>query len=281
MKKRIITILMVPVVFAICFPVIFIVVNAFASPEQLSERFGPVINPNMYPGYAVAAFLPDGVGAESYKELLLYQPGFFVLFWNSVKICFSVVLGQLIIAVPAAWGFARYDFRGRRILFALYILLMLMPFQVLMLSEYILFNKMGILDTLLTMILPGIFSTFPVFILYNFFRDIPDSVIEAARLDGASELIIFFSIGVPYGFSGIAAVMVLQFIEYWNLVEQPMIFIDSPDKMPLSLYLPSVNLDNICISFAAAVITMIPSYLVFRAGQDKLESGIAASAVRR
>lgn len=281
MKKRIITIIMVPVVFAVCFPVIFMLINGIVSPKTLVERFGPVLRPGQFPGYAKAAFLPVNVGLDAYKELFLYQPGFFTLFWNSVKICLFVVVGQLLIAVPAAWGFARYEFKGRRILFALYILLMLMPFQVLMLSEYILFSRLSLLDTMWTLVLPGIFSTFPVFILYNFFREIPGSVIEAARLDGAGEAAIFFNIGIPYGFPGIAAVMVLQFIEYWNLVEQPMVFIETMSEMPLSLYLPSVNVENISISFAAAVITMIPSYLVFRLGQDKLESGIAATAVKR
>lgn len=158
---------------------------------------------------------------------------------------------------------------------------MMMPFQVLMLPEYIVLNKLNLLNTLWAIILPGAFSTFPVFIMYNFFKGVPKTVIEAARMDGAGEFKIFLHVGIPAGAAGIAASMVLQFLEYWNMVEQPMIFLEREETWPLSLYLPNISLENVGISFVAAFISLIPSILIFRLGQESLESGIAATTVKR
>lgn len=226
------------------------------------------------------SLLPRYPTLRSYVEVLLDSPAFFVMFWNSIKIAVGVLAGQLLVAVPAAWGFARYEFAGKKLLFSLYIVFMLLPFQVLMLSEYLVLYRLSLLNTLWAVILPGIFSTFPVFVLYNFFRGIPDQIMEAARLDGASELQIFLRIGVPMGMPGITAVLILQFLEYWNLVEQPMLFLEDARQWTLPLYLPDISLERARFSLAAAVITLIPSLLVFFAGQDGLERGIAATAVK-
>lgn len=93
--------------------------------------------------------------------------------------------GQLLLSLPAAWGFARWQFSGKKILLSLYIVLMLFPFQVLMLSEYLILNRMGMIDTLWALILPGACFTFPIFIMYRFFSKVSTDVIEAAKLDGA------------------------------------------------------------------------------------------------
>lgn len=280
MSRRIPFFFLSVLVFAVCYPVLFIAAGSVTGKEELIANLAPVLLPETG-GFAKWTLLPETWSGSGYKELFLYQPGFFVLFWNSIKICMGVLAGQMLIAVPAAWAFARYEFRGRKSLFSLYIIFMLMPFQVLMLSEYLVFSKMQLLDTLWAMILPGVFSAFPVFILYNFFKGIPEELLEASRLDGAGELQVFLHIGLPAGLPGIGAVMILQFLEYWNLIEQPMLFLESKDKWPLSLYLPNIDLENAGIALAAALVTLVPSYLVFRIGQRSLESGIAATGVKR
>lgn len=266
--------------FLICYPVLFILTGSFMSVEELTEDFAGILDPNIQE-FARWSLIPRDLSADSYEELLLYEPGFFTLFWNSVIICAGVLAGHFFFAVPCAYGFAVYEFRFKKILFTLYIVFMMFPFQVLMLPEYIVLSRLGLVNTLWSIILPGAFSTFPVFIMYNFFRGIPKSLIEAARMDGAGEITIFLRIGMPAGAPGIAASMVLQFLEYWNMVEQPMIFLDSEQYWPLSLYLPSVNFENIGISFAAAFISLIPSVLIFRIGQNNLEAGIGAMTVKR
>lgn len=119
------------------------------------------------------------------------------MFWNSVKLTGAIIIGQLLVGVPAAWGFSQYRFWGKRVLFLMYVALMMMPFQVLMLSDYLLLDYLNLLDTHLGLILPAVFSTFPVFIMYRFFTGIPKALIEAARLDGAGHLQIFLKLRFP------------------------------------------------------------------------------------
>ena len=280
MKKKILFAFLAVLSFTVCYPALFIMTGSFMSGGELADDMAGILENNA-DAYAQWSVIPDNWTLETYKELFLYEPGFFTLFWNSVKICAGVLIGHGLFAVPCAYGFAIYDFPFKKILFTIYIIFMMMPFQVLMLPEYMVLKELGLLNTLWAIILPGAFSTFPVFIMYNFFRSIPTDIIEAARMDGAGELTVFLKVGVPAGVWGIAASMILQFLEYWNMVEQPMTFLSGEENWPLSLYLPYINLENVAVSFAAAFISLIPSILIFRLGQDSLEAGIAAITVKR
>ena len=224
--------------------------------------------------------MPDYPSFANYKKLLFETPQFFVLFWNSMKLTTCILLGQLLVAVPAAWGFAVYQVKGSRVLFALYVVLMLLPFQVTMLSSYLVLNNFSLINTHLSIILPAVFSTFPVFLSYGGFRAIPAQLFEAARIDGAGELTIFLNLGIPLGKSGLLSAMVLGFLEYWSLIEQPLAFLENKQLWPLSLYLPEIGLGQAGTAFAASVITLIPSGLVFWLGQDYLEQGIISSALK-
>ena len=213
-------------------------------------------------------------------ELLLDSPDFFVMFWNSVKQVVPILIGQVLIGMPAAWAFGRYRFRGRRILFLLYMILMIMPFQVTMVSSYLVLSELSLMDTHPAIILPGIFSAFPVFIMQKFFRSIPDALVEAAMVDGAGQFRIFLHVGVPLGLPGIMASVLLNFLEYWNAIEAPMTFLKTKSKLPLSLYLPQITTDQMGSSFAASIVMMLPAVLIFLWGQEYLEQGIVASGLK-
>ena len=103
---------------------------------------------------------------------------------------------------------------------------------------------------------------------------------ESARLDGAGEIKIFLKIGLPLGSPGIISAMVLGFLEYWNLIEQPMAFLKTKSLWPLSLLLPNISLNDAGMAFASSVIVLLPALLVFLAGQDYLEQGIIATALK-
>ena len=224
--------------------------------------------------------MPDYPTFENYGNLLFLNPQFFVLFWNSIKMAAWILAGQLLIGVPAAWAFAVYKVRGSKFLFAFYVVLMLLPFQVTMLSSYLVLNRLSLLNTQLAVILPAVFSTFPIFLCYGGFRSIPDQLFEAARIDGATERFIFFKVGLPLGKSGILSAMVLGFLEYWNMVEQPMAFIEEKALWPLSLYLPEITWGRAGFAFCASIITLIPAVFVFVMGQDYLEQGIIYSGLK-
>ena len=231
-------------------------------------------------GFIRWKLMPNYPSFANYKKLLFETPQFFVLFWNSVKLSGCILTGQLLAAVPAAWGFAVYQVKGSRTLFALYVVLMLLPFQVTMLSSYLVLNKLALLNTHQAIILPAVFSTFPVFLSYGGFRSIPSQMLEAARMDGAGEFTIFVRLGLPLGKSGLLSAMVLGFLEYWNLMEQPMAFLEEKALWPLSLYLPEISWGQAGYAFCASVIMLIPAVFVFVLGQDYLEQGIIYSGLK-
>ena len=259
-------------------PLCFLAGGSFMGEAELTGRLAPVLSGA--PGYASWELLPRYPTLRPYVELLFDSPQFFVMFWNSVKLTAGVLAGQMLVGVPAAWGFARFRFRGKNLLFTLYILLMLMPFQVTMVSSYLVLDRLNLLDTLAGLILPMVFSTFPVFILYRFFTGIPESLIESARLDGANEWQIFLRIGLPLGGAGVMSALVLSFLECWNLIEQPLTFLKDRTLWPLSLYLPQIAAGRAGLALAASVVALIPSVLVFLYGQTYLEQGIIAAGVK-
>ncbi len=259
-------------------PVLVMFPNSFMGPEELKAAYGGVLGGG---GQAVQMeLLPVYPTLRPYVELLLDSPDFFVMFWNSVKQVVPILLGQVLVGMPAAWAFGRYRFTGRRILFLLYMILMIMPFQVTMVSSYLVLSNLSLMDTHLAIILPGVFSAFPVFIMQKFFHSIPDALVEAAMVDGAGQLKIFLHVGVPLGMPGIMASVLLNFLEYWNAIEAPMTFLKTKAKLPLSLYLPQITTDQVGSSFAASIVMMLPAVLIFLWGQEYLEQGIVASGLK-
>lgn len=261
------------------YPVIFLVVGSLMGTDELENCLGAVVSG--IEGYVSFSALPKYPTFQHFVEVILDSPEFFVMFWNSILITFGVLGGQFVVGSMAAWGFARYEFPCRKGLFLIYVVFMLLPFQVLMLSDYLLLDRLDLLDSLWGIILPGMFSTFPVFIMYRFFAEIPDSLIESARLDGAKECQLFWYIGLPMGSSGIIAALLLGFLEYWALIEQPLVFIKDKSKLPLSVFLPDITIAGEAgFMFAVSVMTFLPAILVFMGGQDYLEQGIMAGAVK-
>ncbi len=261
------------------YPVIFLSAGSLMGADELEDCLGAVVSGAE--GYASFPVLPQYPTLQHFAEVLLDSPEFFVMFWNSILITFGVLGGQFVAGTMAAWGFARYEFPCKRGIFLLYIVLMLLPFQVLMLSDYLLLDRLRLLDSLWAVILPGMFSTFPVFIMYRFFAEIPDSLIESARLDGAREWQLFWYLALPMGSFGIIAALVLGFLEYWSLIEQPLTFIKDKSKLPLSVFLPDLTMTGKAgFLFAVSVVTFLPAIMVFMGGRDYLEQGIMAGAVK-
>ena len=264
-------------------PVVLLVTGSVMDQYELAELLKPIFREKG----AGEAFqfitwrlVPDFPSFANYGKLLFLSPQFFVLFWNSVKMVLLILAGQLLIGVPAAWAFAAYQNRFGKLLFTLYVVLMLLPFQVTMLSSYLVLNRLGLLDTPASVILPAVFSTFPVFLTYGGFRCIPVQLFEAARIDGAGEWRIFWKLGLPLGKSGLLSAMVLGFLEYWNMMEQPMAFLENKALWPLSLYLPEITWAQAGYAFTASIITLIPAVFVFVWGQDYLEQGIIFSGLK-
>lgn len=262
----------------ICLPVLMLACGSLADALEWKQRtLGYLQDTGEYISWR---WIPDYPTLEHYKRLLFYSPAFFRLFWNSVGMTGGILLGQLVIAVPAAWAFAVYRFRGKGVLFSLYVILMLLPFQVTMLSKYLVLQNAGLINTRWAVVLPAIFSTFPVFLIYRSFAGIPAELLEAARVDGAGEWQSFVRVGLPVAQGGILAAMILSFLESWNMMEEPLTFLQDKSLWPLSLYLPEISMDQAGYACAASVITLAVSLFVFAIFHDALEQGIVTSGLK-
>jgi multiple sugar transport system permease protein len=278
LKRKLNMLLLIVLSLVTVLPLWFVITGSFLGPGEFAENFSVVLDNTT--GEVSWPLLPKYPTLRSYVELMLDTPRFFVVFWNSCKQVFPSLLGQLLIGIPAAWSFAKFDFKGKRAVFTLYIILMIMPFQVTMVSTYLVLDRLHLLDSHLSIILPAAFSTFPVFIMAKFFLAIPKSLFEAASIDGAGEWRVFWNIGVPMGRGGIISAMILSFLELWNAIEQPLNYIKTASRWPLTLYLPNISGAKAGISLVGSVIMLLPALLLFLYGQKYLEQGIMVSGIK-
>ncbi len=263
-------------------PTILTVANSFMSETELTSNYGAVLGDvsggNSYMSEKVnLKIIPDIVSLKQYITVLFQSPEYLLKFWNSVMLTLPIVLGQLVIAAFASYGFYRCRSRVKDTIFFMYILLMLMPYQVTLVPNFLVSEALGILGTRWAVILPGLFTPLSVFILTKSMRRIPIAAIEAARLDGAGEFKVFTKICLPMCSSALYSVAILTFIDNWNMVEQVLILLDNPEKQPLSVFLSQINTGEVGVAFAVATVYMIPPILLFLHGEENLVEGITYS----
>ena len=287
-KKIILT--AIAAIFAISFllPTILTMANSFMSSAEISSNYGVIFNKYQESEYGEKntdfisekvnlKLIPDMVDFSQYSSVLFKSPEYLLKFWNSVILVLPIMILQIVVALGASYSFMRFRTKRREVLFFMYVAVMLMPFQVTLVPNYIVADWLHILDTRWSIILPGIFAPFSVYLLTKFMRRIPNSLIEAAQLDGASEWQIFSKICVPLCKGPIASVAILVFIDYWNMVEQPLIMLSDADKHPLSVFLSKINTGEVGLAFAVATIYMVPTILIFLYGEEYLVEGISYS----
>ena len=268
--------------FAVLFlmPIVLTVTNSFMASSEISSNYGQVFATTDTGGKTYISekvnlkFIPDMVSFSQYITVLFKSPEYLFKFWNSVILVVPIVVFQLAVASGAAYGFTRFRGKLKEVIFFVYIILMLMPYQVTLVPNYLVSVSLNILETKTAIWLPGIFSPFAVFMLTKYMRRIPASVMEAAQIDGAGEWQIFKSICMPLCKGALGSVAILIFIDYWNMVEQPLILLSDPEMHPLSVFLSKINEGEIGLAFAVATIYMVPPILVFLYGEDYLVEGI-------
>lgn len=268
--------------FAIMFllPIVLTISNSFMTKSEIASNYGTVFATNDHGGKVYVSekvnlkFIPDMVSADQYVTVLFQSPAYLLKFWNSVVLVGPIVFFQLLIASLAAYGFARYDGKLRSIIFFSYIILMLMPYQVTLVPNYLVSDWLNILDSYWAIWLPSFFSPFAVFLLTKFMKRIPQGMVEAAQIDGAGEFQIYKKICMPLCKGAICSAAILVFIDYWNMVEQPLILLSDAEKHPLSVFLSKINAGEIGLAFAVATVYMVPSLLVFLYGEEYLVDGI-------
>ena len=269
-------------IFAILFllPTVLTITNSFMSQSEISANYGKIFETTDNGGKVFVAetvnlkFVPDMVTFQQYITVLLKSPEYLFKFWNSVIYTVVIVVFQLVVAMLASYAFMRYKGRLKEIIFFLYIIVTLMPYQVTLVPNFLVADWLGIIDTRWAIWMPGIFSPFAVYLLTKYMKRIPSSIIEAARVDGAGEWQIFRHICLPLCKGALYSVAILVFIDFWNMVEQPLILLTNADLHPLSIFLSKINAGEIGLAFTVATVYMVPSLLVFLYGEDYLVEGI-------
>lgn len=176
--------------------------------------------------------------------------------------------GQLLVAVPAAYSLEISSFRFKEPLLFLYIVIMLLPLQVTLVPNYIMAEFLHINGSYLAVILPAVFNPFGVFLMRQYKKGLRREYIEAAKIDGAGHIRIFCNVQLPLAKSAVAALAILMFIEYWNVVDQAVVFIREPMAMPLSVFLSNmVNDSGASVIFAGSCFYILPVIRVFLYGQ--------------
>lgn len=205
-----------------------------------------------------------------------------LLVLNSGLVTLLIAVGQMITAAMAGYVFARMEFRGKGLLFAIVLSTMMVPAQVTIVPVFMLIRGMGLSDTLLALIVPAIPTAFGTFLMRQYFLGLPLELGEAAAIDGASPWRTFFSIYAPLALPGMAIVGVLAFNVHWNEFFRPLIFMISEENytLPLGLVTLQGNLGtgSISIVLAGVVLSMIPAVVVFLFGQRYLREGLTAGA---
>lgn len=287
------TMICIAIALIFLYPTIVTLADSFMSQTEIMAHYGNVFkddNNSEWYNYSLdkkdttykndkvqITLRPARVTFSQYFTVLFKSPEYLFKFWNSVKLVVPILVFQILVALGASYSFARFRGRVKELAFFMYIILMLMPYQVTLVPNFMVAKWMGTLNTYWSIILPGVFSPFSVFILTKFMRRIPRAYVEAAEMDGASEWNIFSKIYVPLCKGTIVSVAILVFIDYWNMVEQPLIMLSDTDKYPLSVFLNQINKGEVGLAFAVASIYMIPCILIFLYCEEYLVEGITYS----
>ncbi len=264
-------------------PTLLTISNSFMTEREINANYGAMIESASADKKTYISeelnlkFIPDIVSVQQYISVLFKSPEYLLKFWNSVILVVPITLFQLALAAVTAYGFSRYRGKVKSLIFFSYTILMLMPYQVTLVPNFLVSEFLGILGTRWAIILPGIFSPFSVFLLTKVMRRIPTAYFEAAKLDGAGEIQIFRYVCLPLSRSAMMSVGLLVFIDYWNMVEQPLILLDDEAQYPLSVFLSQINAGDVGLAFAVAVVYMVPALLLFLYGEEYLVEGITYS----
>lgn len=253
-------------------PLVWMVLSSLKPPEQLTED-----------PYSV---LPRDWRWENYPDSITAMgPSAFARYLrNTLVLCFGSVLGTLFSCSLAAYAFARLKWPGRRVLFAVMIATMLLPWHVTMIPRFLLMRELGLYNSLAALIVPTFLGdAFYIFLLRQFFLTVPEEMSEAARLDGLSEFGIYWRIMLPLSKPALATVALFQFIAAWNDFSGPLLYLRDKEKFPLAYglesYISSYS-DQTHLLLAAAALFTLPIVILFFLTQRTFLKGIAATGVK-
>ncbi len=227
-------------------------------------------------------WIPDPIILDNYKRVFTDMP-FGQFFSNSVIVAGGVTLGQIVTGYLAAYAFARIRFIGRDKIFMIFLATMMIPSYVLIIPQYIMVDRLGLMNSYGAMILPSVVSAFSIFLLRNFMYSIPFELDEAAMIDGCNRLQILLRIIVPLTKPALSAMVIFVFMNAWNNFLWPLLVTSSESMrtIPLALsYFQTSNDAEYGPLMAAALVASLPILAVFMVAQNKFIEGMTMSGVK-
>ncbi len=259
--------LLVALVAAVClYPLLFLVCTSFFSEQDVLTH---------YRGAVSFRLIPDMASLSQYYTALLRNTDFLRAYANSFLIAGAITVGQTAVAFCTAFAMEMYPFRGRNVLFAVYLVLTLIPYQVMQVPNAIVVDQLRLDGTYAAVILPQIFSAFGVCLLRMFLRYMPKDSLEAARLDGCGEAGVMLRVALPQAFPTALAVAFLIFLDAWNMVEAPLIFLKDTAMQPLSVQMSALSGET--ASFCYSLLYLLPAFAFFIKSCDHLRNMVATA----
>jgi multiple sugar transport system permease protein len=255
---------------AALFPLYWLVISSLKTPEEL--------------GQIPTTWWPHSITGDAYRTVFEIVP-FAQSFLNSVVITAVCSLSVLVTSIMSAFVFAKYRFRGRDALFWLLVGTMFLPPIVTIVPLYNMMSSLGLTDSYAGVVLPWLANAFGIFLMRQFIADVPDELLDAARLDGASEFRLLVTIVVPLLRPAIITLLVFTVVYYWNNFLWPLTILSSQDKFPITITLAQLLSYNTSVQYqgvvmAGVLIASAPTLLVFLAAQRVFVQGISRSGIK-
>jgi multiple sugar transport system permease protein len=251
------------------YPLLWLVVSSFKPNDEIFSNLSLFAQSLTFDNYV------NGWNDQRYS--------FGLYLGNSALVSIGAIIGNLVSCTLAAYAFARLRFRGRNLFFAIMLLTIMLPFQVVIVPQFTIFRELGWLNTYLPLIVPKFLATdaFFIFLMVQFIRTLPNEIYEAARLDGAGHFRQFAQLTLPLMIPAIATTAIFTFIWTWGDFFGPLLYLRSTELATVSLalknYLDSQSSSDYGSMFAMSVVSLVPLFLVFLFGQRFLIKGFAST----
>ena len=229
-------------------------------------------------------WIPSILRLQNYSDALTFLP-FNLYFRNTFFICATTEVGTLVSSCLVAYAFARLRARGKNVLFILLLSTLMIPYQVTLIPQFLIFHVLGWIDTFAPLIVPAFFgSAFNIFLLRQFFATIPRDMDEAARIDGATRLQILWRVLVPMAAPAVGTIAIFNFMFQWNDFLGPLIYLNSNDnytvQLGLSQFTAQYGTTPYQLLMAASLVVLLPCILLFFFAQRYFIQGLVISGVR-
>ena len=232
-------------------------------------------NPNQW--------LPENPTLSNFTDLLAKQ-NFGLYFFNSVLVAVACVIGNLLFCSMAGYALAKIDFAGKKLLFSLVLLMLVVPGIATFVPLFVQVSNLGMANSYIGLILPYVVTPLGVFLMRQFIGEIPDSLLEAARIDGAGEVRIFFRLILPLSGPALATLAILTFLAQWNNFLWPLVIAQTDDMytlpVALALFAVGANGTNYGLLLAGSVVVVLPMILIFLFLQRYFIQGIASTGIK-